>query len=130
MKVVIKLFRRSIACIVICILFSSSLMVAQSSLASITNVTNRQVSYSTVNERLCNTLDAFISSCYGEDSFSVSNYNAPIITENVHSGLQFSVTGFSYSVINVPLGAFVKVRRSASPVWMMQEKNLLKQAFC
>jgi hypothetical protein len=125
MKVVIKLNRRSIACIATGILFSSCLILAHQPITAVINVTNNQVLYSSVRARQYKIFNDFSLVRNSEDSFGI-NYNAP---GNVLKALQFSVPDFN-STNTIPLSTFVKIKRSANPLWIMQEKNLLKQAFC
>lgn len=126
MKVVIKLNRRSIACIATGILFSSCLILAHQPITAVINVTNNQVLYSSVKRAgLYNTFNEFSSTRSSKDPIGI-NYNAP---GNVLKELQFSVPDFG-STNAIPLSTFVKIKRSANPLWIMQEKNLLKQAFC
>jgi hypothetical protein len=76
MKLVIKLYRRSIACIAAGILFFSCLILAHQPFASGINVTNNQVLYSLVKEAgLYNTFNEFSLALNSEDSFGI-NYNA------------------------------------------------------
>ena len=114
----------SIACIATGILFFSCLILAHQPITSIINVTNNQVLYSSVKGAgLYNTFNEFSSAWNSEDPF---DSNAP---GNVMKTLQFSVPDFS-STNAISLSTFAKIKRSVNPLWIMQEKNLLKQAFC
>ena len=117
MKNVITLIRVAVCCILLCLATAGVTVNAQQPITSINtnNIVNSTVSDAAVkgaglrspSNSLVSTWDSLLT------SYTI-NYNAPAAANTLRLS-QFSVPGITPSLMTMPVGAFVKIRRAANP---------------